>query len=183
MAVGGRKGTPISTPRYLGLTQGNPFGNILGSTTSPTAAQILASVGRTYRSVPQTHKPIPTAQHGPTGALIRAAWTRHRVPMASANLASLCFSKFPALLCFSQLSTSSWKQIWGCCGFGPPSQGTSAHHILSSHPACSHSPSAGHQGSVLHGDGGDPRIRPPHLQSLLSSDTKQEALPMKSPIV
>jgi len=27
-------------------------------------------------------------------------------------------------------------------------------HILSSHPACSHSPSTGHRGSVLHGDRG-----------------------------
>ena len=136
MAVGGRKGTPISTPKHLGLTQGNPFGDTLGSTTSPTASQILASVGRTYSAVPQSHKPIPTAQHGLTGALIRAAWTCHHVPMASANLASLCFSKFPALLCFSQLSTSSWKQIWGCCGFGPPSQGTSAHHTHPFLPPC-----------------------------------------------
>lgn len=46
---------PISALKHLGLTQGNPFGDTMGSATSPTSPHILASVGRMYRSVPQSH--------------------------------------------------------------------------------------------------------------------------------
>lgn len=56
MVVGGRKRMPpISALKHLGLTQGNPFGDTMGSATSPTSPHILASVGRMYRSVPQSH--------------------------------------------------------------------------------------------------------------------------------
>lgn len=139
---------PISALKHLGLTQGNPFGDTMGSATSPTSPHILASVGRMYRSVPQSH-------------FYSTAWTHQSIMDMSPHSHGI---SQPGSVMLQQISCSAllfsavyflleadlgllW--VWSssrnlgipCC-------------ILSFHPAGSRSPSTGHLGSLLHRDRG-----------------------------